>query len=276
MASNLISLNELLAAAIRAAQIGGENLQTHLSRVKYYEISKKAEFDFVTEVDRTTERAIIDFILEKFPGHQILGEEGGDIGGTEPYQWIIDPLDGTTNYLHDVRAFSVSIAVMLNNEPVVGVIHDPMRPETFTAVKNGGAFYNGSRINVSSREILGHCLLSTGFPFRCKDQIDPYLDSFKRFFSQVRGVRRIGSAALDLAYVAAGRFDGFWELDLHKWDIAAGVLMILEAGGKVTGFRPEENYWETGNIVATNGFIHEYMLHELAASFPEYEVAEVE
>ncbi|KAA3660530.1 MAG: inositol monophosphatase [Calditrichaeota bacterium] len=269
MPEGILSLNDLLAVAVNAAQIGGGTLQTHLSRVKYYEVNEKADFDFVTEVDRRAERAIIDYILDKYPGHKILGEEGGDFEGKEPYQWIIDPLDGTTNYLHGVRAFSVSIAVMLNNDPVVGVVHDPMRPETFTAIKNGGAFYNGSRIVVSNNTNLGHSLLATGFPFRCKDQIDPYLESFKRFFHQVRGIRRMGSAALDLAYVAAGRFEGFWELDLHKWDIAAGILLINEAGGKVTGFRPDENFWQTGNIVATNRHIHDFMLNELAMIFPE-------
>ncbi|KAA3619531.1 MAG: inositol monophosphatase [Calditrichaeota bacterium] len=268
MAEEIHSLDDLLTVAIHAAQLGGEVLQTHLSRVKYYEINQKGEFDFATRVDRAAERVIIDFVLEKFPDHQILAEEGGALGGEAPYKWIIDPLDGTTNYLHDVRAFAVSIAVMLNNEPVVGVVFDPMRPELFTATKGGGAFLNGSKINVSSNEILGQCLLATGFPFRCKDKIDPYLESFKRFFERTSGIRRIGSAALDLAYVAAGRFDGFWELDLKEWDIAAGVLLIIEAGGHVTGFHADENFWETGNIVGSNKFIHDFLIYELSELFP--------
>lgn len=269
MFEKMVPPNELLEIAVDAARRGGEVLQTHLSRVKYYEIEKKSEFDFATRVDRAAERVIIDYILEKFPGHKILAEEGGSLGGEEPYQWIIDPLDGTTNYLHDVRAFAVSIAVMLNNEPIAGVIYDPMRPELFTAQKGKGAFLNGGRINVSSKERLQDCLLATGFPFRIKDQIDPYLQSFKRFFEQTRGIRRFGSAALDLAYVAAGRFDGFWELDLKKWDIAAGVLLVLEAGGHVTGFRADENFWETGNILVSNHFIHPALLMELQDIFPE-------
>ncbi len=268
MPDNIISLNELLEVAVKAAQLGGEVLQTHLSRVKYYEINKKGESDFATRVDRSAERVIIDFILEKFPGHRILAEEGGALGSSEPYQWIIDPLDGTTNYLHDVRVFAVSIAVTLNNETVAGVVYDPMRPELFTAKKGDGAFLNGGRINVSSHEKLEDCLLATGFPFRCKGQIDAYLLSFKRFFEQSRGIRRIGSAALDLAYVAAGRFDGFWELDLKKWDIAAGVLLVAEAGGQASGFRADENFWETGNILVSNRFIHPVMLSELQEIFP--------
>ena len=157
---------------------------------------------------------------------------------------------------------------MLNKEPIAGVVYDPIRPELFTAKKGGGAFLNGGRINVSSNEQLADCLLATGFPFRIKDQLDLYLQSFKRFFDQTRGIRRIGSAALDLAYVATGRFDGFWELDLKKWDIAAGFLLVLEAGGHVTGFHADENFWETGNILVSNRFIHPMWLRELQDIFP--------
>ena len=261
----------ILTTAIEAAQIGGEVLTTHLSRVKSYEIEEKAEFDFATEVDHASERAIIEYIQRKFPAHRILAEEGGEIGGSGIYQWIIDPLDGTTNYIHGVRVFGVSVAVKRVNELVAGVVYDPMRGETFAAARGHGAYLNGAPIHVSSHAQLHQCLLATGFPFRTKELIDPYLQSFKRFFEQAQDIRRMGSASIDLAYVAAGRFDGFWELNLSRWDIAAGVLLIKEAGGTVSGFHPSEDFWETGNIIASNGQIHNRIMEELVQIFPKPE-----
>ncbi len=258
--------DEFLKVAREAAQIGGEILLTHLSRVKYYNLEQKGEFDYATLVDHTSEKAIVEHIRNAFPDHAILAEEGGSIGGSQ-VQWIIDPLDGTTNYLHDVRVFAVSIAAVIAGEPVAGVIFDPVRNEIYTATKGGGAFMNGARLHVSVHDDMADCLLATGFPFRKKELITPYLQSFQNFFGKCRDIRRMGAAAIDLAYVAGGRFDGFWELNLNKWDIAAGVLLIQEAGGFVSGFTQDEDFWETGNIVATNGRIHHEITSELGGIF---------
>lgn len=259
----------ILDVAIEAAKIGGEVLLTHLSRVQLYEVERKGEFDFATLVDHASEKAIIQYIHSKFPDHKILAEEGGEFAGAGMYRWVIDPLDGTTNYIHGVRIFAVSVAVMRGDMPVVGVVHDPVRGETFAAAYGHGAYLNGSPIQVSTHQQLHECLLATGFPFRSKKLIDPYLESFKRFFNQARDIRRMGSAAIDLAYVAAGRFDGFWELNLSRWDIAAGVLLVREAGGEVSGFLPGEDFWRTGNIVASNGHIHDALTRELQSIFED-------
>ncbi len=267
--SNTELESRMLSTAMEAAQEGGEVLMTHLSRVQHYEVEHKDTFDYVTAVDRASENTIVDIIRSRFPEHMILAEEGGSMGTGSHYQWVIDPLDGTTNYIHGVRNFAVSIAVMKGDVPVIGVVHDPVRGETFTARKGGGAFLNGSPISVSRTDKLEDCLLATGFPFRSKEDIEPYLLSFRRFFDQVRDIRRMGAAAIDLAYVAAGRFDGFWELNLARWDIAAGVLLIAEAGGRISGFHRDENYWETGNIIATNGAIHNSIGVVLDAIFAE-------
>ena len=256
-------------AAIEAAHIGGEVLLTHLSRVQMYEVERKAQFDFATQVDHASEKAIVDFIRSKFPTHKILAEEGGEIDGAGIYKWVIDPLDGTTNYIHGVRMFGVSIAVMRGRQPVVGVVYDPIRGETFAAARDHGAYLNGAPIEVSARTTMADCLLATGFPFRKKELIDPYLESFRRFFMKASDVRRMGSASIDLAYLAAGRFDGFWELNLSRWDIAAGIVLVQEAGGEVSGFLPGEDYWQTGNIVASNGRIHEDFARELEDVFAE-------
>ncbi|RME01561.1 MAG: inositol monophosphatase [Calditrichaeota bacterium] len=258
---------EILDTAIEAAHIGGEVLLTHLSRVQLYEVEKKGDFDFATLVDHASEKAIIEHVRAKFPDHKVLAEEGGEIPGPGMYRWVIDPLDGTTNYIHGVRIFGVSIAVMRGDDPVVGVVHDPVRGETFASAKGHGAYLNGAPIEVSEHAELKECLLATGFPFRSKTLIAPYLESFKRFFMQVRDIRRMGSASIDLAYVAAGRFDGFWELNLSRWDIAAGVLLVQEAGGEVSGFIPGEDIWQTGNIVASNGKIHQKITEELQQIF---------
>ncbi len=258
---------QVLNTAIEAAKIGGEVLLTHMSRVQHYDIEQKGAFDYATEVDHASEKAIIDYILSRYPDHRILAEEGGEIGGTGVYRWVIDPLDGTTNYIHGVRMFAVSIAAMRGDIPVVGVVYDPVRGEMFAAAMGHGAYLNGTPIKVSEHRHMHECLLATGFPFRCKELIEPYLQSFQTFFGRARDIRRMGSAALDLAYVAAGRFDGFWELKLNRWDIAAGVVLIKEAGGEVSGFLEGEDYWRTGNIVASNGHIHEELLEVVQQIF---------
>jgi len=264
--------SRILGVAKEAARAAGDVLLTHMSRVQHYELQHKDQFDFATEVDHAAEKTIIEFVKHHFPGHSILAEEGGDRYGTDSeYQWIIDPLDGTTNYLHGVRAFAVSIAVLSGNSLQAAVVFDPTRDEMYTAERGRGAYLNGGRIHVSHHRELHECLFATGFPFRQKEDIEPYLESFKTFFGSVRDIRRMGAAALDLAYIAAGRFDGFWELGLEKWDIAAGILLIQEAGGTVSGFSGWDNYFENGNIVASNGFVHDKMLSVLGTVFPEKE-----
>jgi len=193
-----------------------------------------------------------------------LAEEGGCSGGDGEIEWIIDPLDGTTNFIHGVPCFAVSIAARRRGQIVAGVVFDPLRLEKFTAVRGGGAFRNGVRLQVSASRQLQECLLATGFPFRVKHLANSYLRIFQAFFAQVRDLRRMGAASLDLALVAAGVFDGFWEYDLNPWDFAAGSLLVEEAGGKISGFTPEENFWESGNIVASNGHIHALMQALLA------------
>jgi len=190
-------------------------------------------------------------------------------------RWYVDPLDGTTNYIHAFPMFAASIALEVDGEIKVGVTYDPMRDECFHAVRGSGAYLNGKRIRVSTVSARNRTLFATGFPFRARQYLDDYLELFKYFFNNTRGIRRAGSATLDLAYIAAGRFDGFWELTLSPWDMAAGVVLVEEAGGTVTDFFGGGASLETGHIVASNGRFHEWMLEEIQKVFPkgrEYKV----
>jgi myo-inositol-1(or 4)-monophosphatase len=209
----------------------------------------KGRNDFVTEVDRQSERLITERLLSEFPEIGVYAEESGAAGSTESF-WVIDPLDGTTNFIHGYPAFAVSIALYERGETVLGLVYDPLKEELFEAAKNAGAFMNGSRIAVSSAKKLADALLGTGFPFSVPHFIDPYLMTFKELFLGSRGIRRAGSAALDLAHVAAGRLDGFWELYLKPWDMAAGALIVVESGGMVTDFFGGGEYLSAGHIVA--------------------------
>jgi myo-inositol-1(or 4)-monophosphatase len=260
-------MKELLDTAIAAAEIGGEVLLGFLPEIKALKVEAKAEFDFVTQVDHAAEEAIATRIRDRFPDHQIIGEERGLSGSDDSTRWIIDPLDGTTNYIHGVPHFAVSIAAARGNEVAVGVVFDPMRGELFSAMAGNGAFLNGQRMQVSDNSRLEQCLLGTGFPFRRKVFVDDYLASFKNFFGKVRDVRRMGAASIDLAYVAAGRFDGFWEIGLSIWDYAAGLLLVREAGGQVSGFTPQDDLWKSGNILASNRLIHSHLNELLAPIF---------
>ena len=249
-----------LNVATEAAKIGGQILTSRLPQLSSLTIYSKAEFDFVTEVDRESEKAVVSFILKNFPDHRFLAEEGGNSGEqNSDFEWIIDPLDGTTNYIHGVPNFAVSIALRYKESVIAGVVNDPNRNEIFTASQNGGTFLNGKKIYVSKASTLHDSLIATGFPFRSKELSDAYLKMFGSFFDEVRDIRRIGVASMDLAYLAAGRFDGFWEYKLSPWDFAAGVLLVREAGGMINGFGDDENMWKTGNILASNGKIHTAM-----------------
>jgi len=212
--------------------------------------SKRAN-DFVTEVDRAAEAAIIQAIHAAYPEHAILGEETGAIdGGKQEYRWIIDPLDGTTNFIHGFPQYCVSIGIEHRGALAHGVVYDPIRDELFTASKGNGAFLNDRRIRVSKCSRLGDALVGTGFPFKELTRVDLYLKQLRQLMEKSSGVRRAGAAALDLAYVACGRLDGFWELGLLPWDMAAGALLIQEAGGLVGDLEGEQSFLESGDVCA--------------------------
>ncbi len=261
-----------LDTAVAAAQAGGEALLTMAQRRETLRIETKAESDFVTAADRAAEKRIVGHILAAFPDHHILAEEqthaapDRQTAAPETVQWIIDPLDGTTNYIHGVPNFAISIAAKQNAEVIAGVVWDPVRRELFTATAGGGAFLNDKPIRVSVSARLRDSLIATGFPFRVRHLLPSYLRMFHDFIHAARDIRRLGAAALDLAYVAAGRFDGFWEYSLSPWDFAAGSLLVREAGGMITGFEVDENFWQTGNILASNGKLHPLMREMILAA----------
>jgi myo-inositol-1(or 4)-monophosphatase len=249
----------MLNIAVKAARQAGNVIMRHLDRLDTLNIQTKAHNDFVSEVDVRAEAEIIDIISKAYPDHAILAEESGTRSGST-YQWIIDPLDGTTNFLHGYTHFAVSIALSREGVLEHGVIFDPIRNEMFTAGRGRGAHLNDRRMRVSSVSRLENALLGTGFPFRAMTHLDPWLKMFRAMLLRTSGIRRAGSAALDLAHVACGRFDGFWELGLKPWDLAAGCLLIQEAGGLVTDLDDAQSFMESGNIIAANPAIHPQML----------------
>lgn len=242
-------MHPMLNIAVRAARSAGDIISRSVERLDTLTIEVKAQNDFVSEVDHRAEQEIINVIKKSYPDHSFMAEESGESGDSE-YQWIIDPLDGTTNFLHGFPQFAVSIALKHKGKLEHGVIYDPMRQELFTASRGGGAQLDGRRLRVSQQRNLDGALLGTGFPFKQQQHLDAYLNTFKALFPMTAGIRRPGSAALDLAYVAAGRLDGFWEIGLSPWDMAAGVLLIREAGGLVSDFGGGDDYLQTGNVVA--------------------------
>lgn len=244
-------MNPTLNIAIRAARSAGNVIIRNLGKLDTLAIHTKDRNDFVTEVDRQAEQEIIYILRKAFPGHGILAEESGFQEGDE-YQWIIDPLDGTTNFLHGFPQFAVSIAMRHKGRLELGVVYDPLRQEIFSASRGAGATLNDQRLRVTNRKTLEGSLLGTGFPFKSQQHLEVYLEMFRALFPQTAGIRRAGSAALDLAYVAAGRLDGFWEIGLSIWDMAAGVLLIQEAGGLCSDFSGGHDHLESGNIVAGN------------------------
>ena len=243
-------MHGMVNIAIRAARRAGELMIRQLNQLETLQVAEKGRNEFVTQIDRLAEGAIIEVIRDHYPEHAILAEESGASGDSE-YQWIIDPLDGTTNYIHGFPVFAVSIAVAQRGELQHGVVYDPLRQEIFSASRGQGAQLDGRKIRVSKRTGLHQALIGTGFPYRENlEHIDRYLQMLKAVTLETAGVRRPGSAALDLCYVAAGRVDAFWEIGLSKWDIAAGALMIREAGGRISDFRGTDHYLESGNVVA--------------------------
>ena len=230
--------SSMLESAERIAREAGAVLRDF--RRDALGVERKGSIDLVTKADRASEELIVGAIRREHPDHGILAEEGGEVaGGGSGYLWVVDPLDGTTNFAHGLPIWSVSIAIVKEGEPVVGVVYDPSREECFTAARGRGARLNGEEIRVSETTELGDALLVTGFPYDVRTSPVNNLDHFGHFLMRARAVRRLGSAALDLAYLACGRFDGFWELKLHPWDVAAGALLVEEAGGVVTRFDGE-------------------------------------
>jgi myo-inositol-1(or 4)-monophosphatase len=250
----------LLELAIRAAREAGELLRANMGRT--FEVRKKGPIDLVTEVDLASERLIKGLIATHYPRHAVLGEEtgAGGAGAGAEYHWIVDPLDGTTNYAHGYPCFCVSIAVERRGEVVLGVVYDPTRDELFVAERGGGATLNNRPIRVSEAAPLRQALLVTGFPYSITEQEFMNLEHFRNFCLHGQAVRRDGSAALDLCYVACGRFDGFWELALAPWDTAAGTLIAAEAGARVTAFEDRPFDIRVPECVASNGLIHDEML----------------
>jgi myo-inositol-1(or 4)-monophosphatase len=255
-------MQPLLNIAIRAARRAGDVIVRYVDRIDTLTVKTKERNDFVSEVDRQAEDEIVQIIHAAYPDHAILGEEGGARQGRDEYTWVIDPLDGTTNFLHGFPVFSVSIAIKHRGKLEHGVIYDPLRNELYTASRGGGAQLNSRRLRVSPLKTLDGALIGTGFPFREGHNLDLYLKMFAAITRKTAGVRRAGSAALDLAYVAAGRMDGFWELGLKEWDIAAGVLMIQEAGGSVGHLDGRPGIPDDGNILAGGQKIFKLMADE--------------
>jgi len=257
-------MHGMVNIAIRAAREAGEIMIRQLNHLEKLSISEKSNNEYVTEIDKIAEKTIINIIHEHFPDHSILGEEYGEQGNNE-YQWIIDPIDGTTNFIHGFPVFCVSIAVTRDNQLEHGVVYDPLRQEIFSSTKGQGSQLDGRKIRVSRTKSLSDALIATGFPYRSnKNKLDEYLIMLKKVIQNTSGIRRPGSAALDLCYLACGRVDGFWEFGLRKWDIAAGALIIKEAGGIITSFSGGDDYLETGDIVAGNPKIYDEILRLLS------------
>ena len=238
-------MHALLNIAVRAARKGGELIVRQLNQLDGLTITEKGKNDYVTQVDQMAEEVIIDTIHRAYPDHAVLGED--------EYQWIIDPLDGTTNFVHGFPVFSVSVGVARNDKLEHGVVYDPLRQEVFTASRGSGAQLDGRRLRVSKRNKLSGSLIGTGFPYRENTEwLEQYLEMLGAVIQETSGIRRPGSAALDLCYVAAGRLDGFWEIGLKIWDLAAGALIIREAGGRISDFQGTDDFLNSGNVVAGN------------------------
>ena len=247
---------------IQISREAGELIRNAFGKTHSIEF-KTNELNLVTETDKASEKLITDFIKKKYPSHGILAEEGSELNKSAEFLWVIDPLDGTTNFAHGLPIFSVSIGLQKNGETIAGVVYDVIRDVLYSAEKNSGSFEDGKRINVNKNTNLGRSLLVTGFPYDIKENPDKAFERFIGFLKHARAIRRLGSAAIDFCYVANGVFDGFWEVSLHPWDICAGKLIVEEAGGLVTDFdgRPIDIF--SKRILATNGLVYKKMVDVL-------------
>ncbi len=263
-------MHPMLNTAVKAARRAGAIINRASLDLDQLTVRTKQDRDYVSEVDQMAERAIIDTLLGAYPNHGILAEESGSTAAknSEDALWIIDPLDGTTNFLHGLPQYSISIALKQRGQITQAVVYDPARNELFTASRGRGAYFNDRRLRVSKRAKLEESLIGTGFPFREFRFAEAYINMFRGMMRATSGLRRPGSAALDLAYVACGRYDGFWEIGLKPWDLAAGSLLVQEAGGLVGNFMGNEGFLESGNIVAANPKIFAQMLQIIAPHLP--------
>jgi myo-inositol-1(or 4)-monophosphatase len=252
---------ECLKAAEEASRMAGEMLRQNIDSGR--EIVYKGAVNLVTDFDKRSQELILSHLYFQFPEHDFLAEEDLFRQGGSDFRWIIDPIDGTTNYAHNFPIFCVSIALEWKKKVMCGVIYDPMREEMFSAISGDGATINGHRIRTSTNSDLDKSLLATGFPYDVRESEVNNIDHFANFATRVQAIRRCGSAALDLCYVACGRFDGFWELKLSPWDVAAGVLIVEESGGRVTGFKGEPANIYGKDLLASNGLIHDQMIQIL-------------
>ncbi|MGH8667393.1 MAG: inositol monophosphatase family protein [Burkholderiales bacterium] len=257
-------MHPMLNTAVKAARRAGGVINRATRNLDVLTVRAKGANDFVSEVDQEAERAIVETLRGAYPAHAILAEEGGATGRSE-YVWIVDPLDGTTNFLHGFPQYAVSIALMHRGVLTQAVVYDPNRNDLFTASRGRGAFLNDHRLRVSKRARVGDALIGTGFPFRQFKHIDTYLAILREMMQKAPGVRRAGAAALDLAYVAAGRLDGFWEFGLAPWDIAAGALLVIEAGGLVGDLEGNDGYMDSGNLIAGTPKVFAQMVQMIGA-----------
>ena len=264
-------MHPMLNIGIRAARAAGNVITRSMDRIDSLQVDRKQRNDFVSEVDRSAETEIINVLRKAYPEHAILGEESGLIGDENAeYRWIVDPLDGTTNFLHGYPYFSVSIALMHKQRIDQAVVYNPVSQELFTASRGEGAWLDSKRIRVSKTGRFENALLGTGFPYRTGQDLDFFQETLRQYTEQSGGIRRAGSAALDLASVAAGRLDGVWLVGLQPWDIAAGALIIREAGGLLNDFDAGDNWLESGNVIAASPKIHHAMLQTMKPLYKRF------
>jgi len=254
--------------AVKAAQASGQLLLEYFGKLRQEEIERKGPNDYVSKVDRMAEEIIVDLIKADFPSHDVTAEEGGGEARGRAFRWVVDPLDGTTNYVHGFPMFAVSIALAYEDDWLLGVVYDPLRDELFWTQKGMGTWLNRDPVRTNEHVVPEDAMILTGFPFRHKTHFEAYLESFRRVFEITGAVRRAGSAALDLAYVASGRADAFWEFGLSPWDIAAGAMLVKEAQGLVTDFKGGTEYLNTGHIVAGVPSVHERLVAITKEVFP--------
>ena len=264
MSESVVSmeLDQAEAVALEAITASGRLVAEHFGDPSALRVELKRPFDYVTDVDRRSEDLIVEIIQDHFHNHHILAEERSEVNLPSGPTWVIDPLDGTTNFIHGFPFVAISIALMVKAQVVLGMIYDPLRRELFRTRRCQGAFLNDVPIHLRHVANLDDALMATGFPCRERHLIDPYIETFRSVLREVTGVRRAGAAALDLAYLACGRVDGFWEMGLSPWDIAAGSLLVEEAGGVVSDFWGGNKHLQCGHIVAGGPMVHAFLLHE--------------
>jgi myo-inositol-1(or 4)-monophosphatase len=260
-------LDQLLKIALRAAREAGDLIGNNFQKLHKADIQIKGKNDFVTRIDKEAEAIIVKIISSHFPNQQILGEEGGFSRQKSEYLWVIDPLDGTTNFIQGIPHFAVSLALLKNNQVIFGLIYDPLSMELFHATLGQGAFLNNARIVVSRTAKMRSALGSTGFPFKAPHFLEPYANVLKIILSQCQDMRRCGSAALDMAYTACGRYDFFWEAHLMPWDFMAGKLIVEEAGGSTSDFQGRKLLVQTSSVLATNRFLYPKILKMIGSHF---------